>query len=129
LNAATDARESFNGMTVNGRTARSVMIAIDDPDDLERAVAGTGIDLIYVAPLRAVGIDLITRLTRGLHVLTCTGVPEYVTAGIGLGISEYGGRPRILIHLEATLAEGSHFSSELLQLARIVDEPDGAQDE
>jgi len=76
--------------------------------------------VVYVTPLRSVDIGEIARISRSHGLRTLTGVPEYVDAGIAVGIGERKSRPLIIINLRGARAEGSDFSSQLLSLARIV---------
>ena len=80
----------------------------------------TDADIIYVAPLRAIDIGEIARITRQRGIRSVTGVPEYVDLGIAVGIGLRNRRPLIIINLEGARAEGAAFSSQLLALARIV---------
>jgi hypothetical protein len=76
--------------------------------------------VVYVTPLRSVDVAEIARISRTRGLRTMTGVPEYVEAGIAVGIGERKDRPLIIINLQGARAEGSNFSSKLLNLARIV---------
>ncbi len=76
--------------------------------------------VVYVTPLRSVDVGEIARISRSRGLRTVTGVPEYVDEGIAVGIGERKARPLIIINLRGARAEGSDFSSQLLNLARIV---------
>lgn len=76
--------------------------------------------VVYVTPLRSVDVAEIARISRSRGLRTVTGVPEYVEEGIAVGIGERKARPLIIINLRGARAEGSDFSSQLLNLARIV---------
>lgn len=78
------------------------------------------VDILYVTPLRSVDMNELQTLTRRKHILSVTGVPEYVEAGLALGIDMKGQKPQILINLPAAKAEGADFSSRLLNLARVI---------
>jgi len=85
--------------------------------------AGLGegwIDLLYIMPLRAVGIPQITDISRQHGILTVTAVPGYVEEGISLGLGSRNGRPEILVNQEGAAAEGAELSSEILKLARLA---------
>ncbi|HVR40694.1 MAG TPA: YfiR family protein [Thermoanaerobaculia bacterium] len=81
----------------------------------------TNIDVIYITPMRAIDVAAIAKLARTAHVRTITGVPEYVDAGLAVGIGVRKDRPLIIINLNASRAEGAAFSAQLLKLARIVE--------
>ena len=101
---------------------RMVAIDLEQTTDLQEALKSESFDMVYVAPLRAVAMGLITVATRAEDLLTITGVPEYVQEGLAVGIDEQGGKPRLLINLEAARDEGADLSSQLLKLARQVTE-------
>ncbi len=82
-----------------------------------------------MAPLRAVGIDAITEVTRLLNVVTCTGVPEYVSEGLAFGLSILGEHPFIVVNLHASREEGARFSSELLKLSHVVGSEERPEEE
>lgn len=99
---------------------RQVSINIDDTD-LAGAVSKRKVDVLYITPLRAVGIDTITDISRAKRITTLTGVPEYVESGLALGIGTKGEKPLIIINLPAAKAEGADFSSQLLKLAKVIE--------
>ncbi len=80
------------------------------------------IDILYITPLRATGIKEIIRACGAGKILTLTGVPEYVTDGVAIGIGIKGEKPRILINITSAKNEGSDFSSQLLKLAMVITE-------
>jgi hypothetical protein len=97
-----------------------VLLEADNPEILRRMLANTEANVLYIAPLRAVEVSEIAQISRSRGIRTITGVPEYVKAGIAVGIGLQKQRPLIIINLEAARAEGAAFSSQLLSLARIV---------
>lgn len=106
---------------IGGKSVRVVLIELEEDTDLGALLDATRVDVIYVTPLRAVDMRVITDATRTRDILTSSGVPDYVqTGGISLGISMRGQKPEILINLPASTEEGARFSSELLKLARVI---------
>ena len=71
--------------------------------------------------LRAFDLAAITDWARKSRIVTLTGIPAFVDRGVSVGIDLQGGKPRILINLQAARAEGADFDSGLLKLARIVE--------
>jgi hypothetical protein len=114
--------ESSPVKRVKDLSVRAVAISLDDPADLEEALVRHGVDVIYVSPLRAFDIEQITRLARGRNLLTLTGVPDYVDAGIAIGIGLSGDLPEILVNLRAAKAEGADLHASLLRLATLTKE-------
>ena len=99
---------------------RIVAIDYTGPLDLADRIRGERVDIVYVAPLRAVAVDAIPEVTRTLGVLSTTGVPEYVELGLAMGIELSDGSAGIVINRDAATAEGAHLRSQLLKLARLV---------
>ncbi len=106
-----------------GETVEVVSIDLSRTSEVHEAVRRAEADFLYLAPLRAVDLREIVAASRSLGVLSVTGVPEYLGEGVAVGIGSEGGRPQILIDLEAAVAQGADFSSELLKLAEIISGP------
>jgi hypothetical protein len=79
------------------------------------------VEVLYVTPLRALSIAEVTAATRARSVRTVTGVPTYVREGVSVGLAVRDDRPEILVNLAAARAEGSDFSSQFLNLARVIE--------
>jgi hypothetical protein len=100
-----------------------IPIDLDNTVDLGEVLTRARIDVLYVTPLRRVSLRQIIAASRTRHVTTLSGVPAYVGSGIAVGIDLLEDRPKILVNLEASRAEGAQLSAELLQLARLVEGP------
>jgi hypothetical protein len=97
------------------------LVSIDiDKTTVERSIEKDSVDLLYIAPLRAVDVGDITRVTQDRHVLTFTGVPDYVSEGVSVGIGTKAGKPQILINIDSARREDADFNSQLLRIARVV---------
>lgn len=106
--------------TVAGRSLTLVPIDIDGEADIAGQLGREPLDALYVTPLRAVSITAITDVTRHRGITTLTGVPEYVTAGLAIGLDVRGQKPEIMVNLLAQKAEGADFSAQLLKMARVI---------
>ena len=91
-----------------------------DRANLRVAISRNKVNILYIAPLRTLELNRITRLSRARKLMTLTGVPHYVKSGLAVGIGVRGKNPRIIINLPAARAEGSNFSSQLLRLAKVI---------
>lgn len=98
-------------------------MAIDVGEDsgLVSIITSNRVNVIYLAPVKAISIGDITTISRKKQITTMTGVPEYVNAGISVGLSAKGDKPQILINLNSAKAEGINFNSQLLKLAKIIE--------
>lgn len=106
--------------TIAGVPVRYVAVELSEVPGLRDVLLRDSVDVLYITPLRAQPVREITAVTRDIAVVTWTGVPEYVSRGVAVGIGDLGGRPRILVNSNAARLEGAAFSSELLKLATIV---------
>jgi len=97
-----------------------ILIEAGTQQSLSNALHDTELDMVYVAPLRAIDVSEIGRIGRFRRFRTITGVPEYVDQGLAVGIGIRRDRPLIIVNLEQSRAEGASFSSQLHALARIV---------
>ncbi len=104
-----------------GGTATLRVVPIDlDESTIAQAHAKRALTHLYVAPLRATDVRAIAAWAREAGVTTMTGVSRYVADGLAIGVGLRGGRPRILVNVEASRLEGADLSAELLKLADIV---------
>lgn len=101
------------------RPLRCAPLDLDRQRDLVGALAASRARVLYLCPLRAADLEGITRIAREHRVLTLTGVPEYVGAGVAVGIDSKGQKPLILVSLPAARAAGADFSSRLLSLKMV----------
>ena len=123
LNVAEEVNRAVSRLpagVVQGRRIRTVAIPFDDQVDLASVLAREQIDVLYVAPLRAVDLDALKATCRASQVVTVTGVPEYVERGLAIGVGVKGERPEIVINLDASRAEGAELNAQVLRIARIV---------
>lgn len=104
------------------RPLSAAPVDADGEESLGAAFARLKIDVLYVTPLRAFDLRNLVGVTRRERILTLTGVPEYVGAGLSVGLELRQDRPRILVNLRAARAEGANFAAPLLGLARLVEE-------
>lgn len=94
---------------------------LSDMASLSRFISENKVNVLYVTPLRAASIQSISEMCRKNKVISFTGVPEYVNDGLSVGIASKGGKPIILVNLEAAKAEGANFSARFLKLVEIIE--------
>lgn len=107
------------GTNVDGIPVRVVVIDLDR-QSTTGMLAHTRMTHLYVTPIRAVNIRELAQLARAARVTTMTGVAEHLDRGLSIGVGLRGGRPRILVNVSASRAEGADLSAELLKLAELV---------
>lgn len=103
--------------TVDGTPIGVVPLELQDRASLVAEITKRQVDILYIAPLRAVDVG---QLTGSQLPLSMTGVPEYVRSGAAIGVDIKAGKPSILVNLPASRAAGADFSSQLLKLAQVL---------
>jgi hypothetical protein len=63
----------------------------------------------------------VTGYSQSNNVLTITGIPELVNQGVTLGVKIEAGKPKILLNLSSTKAEGVNWNPAILKVASTVD--------
>jgi hypothetical protein len=120
-NQVQETAKRIGDTSILGHPVNWMWLELGQVTDLEAAFGKFGVDVIYVAPIRGVGLDRITAAARSSRVTSFTGVPEFVNRGIAVGIGLQRDHARILINLVAARAEGAEFGAQLLNLAQVIE--------
>lgn len=107
------------GTAVDGIPVRVVTFDLDR-QSIRDVFTNNALTHLYVTPLRAVDIGELASQARAAHVTTMTGVTEHLRRGISIGVGLRAGRPKILVNVNASRAEGADLSAELLKLAELI---------
>jgi hypothetical protein len=75
---------------------------------------------LYVAPSLGDTLSPIASVSGRRKLLTFTGVPEYVNAGLSIGFANDNGKPVISVNIPASKNEGADLDVALLRVAKIV---------
>lgn len=102
---------------------RTVGVELGHPGELAPALRRHEVDILYIAPLRAVDRRAVAGAAHRQGVLTFGGDAELREQGVAVYFGMRGGRPRLRIDLDAARDCGADFSSELLRLADVVGRP------
>lgn len=116
----SDVLDSLSGKTVKGVPFIYVDLNYNSDDSFKNSIETKKIDVLYVTPSHKWDIESIVQVSQKTKMLTITGVTEYVTRGISLGIGLKESKPEIWINLDSARAEGSDFDSNLLKLCRVI---------
>jgi hypothetical protein len=122
LDIATDLMRAVEGLAEPSETEprlRAVPIDVGR-GDLAEQLEALHVEALYVPPLRALAVADIAAAARRRGVRTLTGVAAYVREGLAVGLAVRDDRPEILVNLPEARAEGTDFSSQLLNLARVI---------
>lgn len=124
LDAKNDFEQAINKYSLTKLDSLPIkFMAIDISEDTNLAsiINNNLADVVYLAPVKAVDVGDIIALCRQEQITSLTGVPDYVDAGIAVGVGIKGEKPQILINLNAAKAEGANFQAQLLKLVKIVE--------
>ncbi len=103
-----------------GVVRRGVAIDLDAGGNLEARIRHQSADVVYVTPLRSADIGEIASAAQAAGASTWTGVADYMSHGIAVGVRLERDKPRIMINLNAARLQRCDFTSELLKLAQLV---------
>ena len=98
-----------------------VYYSFNDLDEFQKIIHKNKINIIYIAPLRAVDLNEILAVTKKNKIMSFTGVVEYMEFGVSVVLDIKGDKPEIIINRQSAKDEGVDFSSQLLKLARIIE--------
>jgi hypothetical protein len=118
LRVIAEGPKEFEGLPI-----RSVAVALTDQTKLDEDLAREGVDILYISPLDPYDVRSVAPISRARGISTFTGVVEYVFLGMSVSFRMVGRGAKILVNLTASRAEGSDFSSRLLDMVTVVDEP------
>lgn len=110
---------SAPGTNVDGIPVRVISFDLDR-QSVGDVLNNATLTHLYVTPLRAVNIRHLAEHARAANVTTMTGVAEHLDRGLSIGVGLRAGRPKILVNVSASRAEGADLSAELLKLAELV---------
>jgi hypothetical protein len=99
---------------------RAIALEIGSPAELDSRLGREGVDIVYLASLRAVNIKTVVAVCQARKILSFTGVPAYLEAGASVGFDLREDRPVIIINLAGARRAGADFSSKLLRLIRVI---------
>lgn len=105
---------------IEGIPVYFVPIDVSVEADLIGDIVENHVDVLYVTPVRALGMETFTAVSRERGIVTLTGVLDYVASGLSVGVEVKGGKPHIVINLRSAKAEGADFSSQLLKLVKMT---------
>ena len=74
------------------------------------------VDILYVG----VNVEEATEFTQGNKILSITGKMELVEAGVTLGVGMENEKPKIMLNLRSSKAEGAEWNPAILRLARTI---------
>jgi hypothetical protein len=112
-------REIAKSTKLAGNTIQVVKVAFN-PKTVDVDLAKGKAAALYVAPGLGDSLAPIMALTAKRKLLSFTPVPEYVNAGLSVGLSNADGKPVVSVNLAASRSEGAELDVALLRVAKII---------
>jgi len=113
--------DGFADKTIKTLPISFVLLRYSTEQSFEDAAKTHGVNVIYVTPGSAKFLAGLLRVSRKHRMTTVTGVPEYVKAGVTVGLSlKRDNKTEILINLNSARLEGVAFDANLLRLSTIL---------
>lgn len=115
------AQDRFAGRRIRDRDIE-VHLLTDSSSDIAKTC-----DVLYMARLKKERVRQFIELAVGEPVLTVSDAPEFATTGGMIGLSKQGKKIAIKINVEAYESSGLIVSSQLLELAELINDNRRAQ--
>lgn len=105
----TTLREEFEKVEINVNPVKTSKLVTE---------IGNG-QVVYVMP--GVDADVVNEITTDNSVLSISGLPELVETGkVSVAVGVESGKPKIMVNMTQTEAEGHEFSAQILKLAKVI---------
>jgi hypothetical protein len=115
LVAFTDTSAGVKDQVVKAFKDAGMAVSAAKADQLPASIGG--VNVLYVTP----GVSGTKQICQKNGILSITGMPSLVESGeASVGLSVMDNKPKIIVHLRQLKAEGHELSSNLLQLAKII---------
>ena len=105
---------------VKGLNIRHDLIMLKDAGKLEALVKAREINLIYLCPGVEQLLGAVRALARQQRILIVSGEAKHMGQGAALAVVQRGTRPKILIDLTTSRAQGASFDARLLNLSDVT---------
>jgi hypothetical protein len=107
--------------TIGGLPHDETIVPYAGANELAELCRARHVAIIYVAPGLGDEVGAIRKALNGVDVLTATGVPDYVPAGIVLGFDVVSGKPKLLVHLTQARLQNVALRAEVLKLMKVYE--------
>ncbi len=107
--------------SINGHKLQARALPYLDAPTLRTTLATGGFRMLWVCTGLKGDLGAVRAMARELQITTVASQLSYVEAGLAMGVFLVEERPKIVVNRAATVAEGSAFGPELLQLAKILE--------
>lgn len=103
------------------RDKRLIFIPLDIAKikDLQKQFQRDDLQSIYITPLRAYNIEIISKICKEEKIISFSSVSDYLKDKISIGFELVNSKVKIAINISSAKEEGANFSSHLLKIAEI----------
>lgn len=115
---------ALGSVTIGGLELQSAPLPWTDAEAFGPAVVDGEFDVIFVPSGLDAAAEAVPAVSREHKRTTITRHRPYVESGLGLGVELFEGKPRIVVNLDASKAEGSAYPSTLLRMADVIRDAD-----
>jgi hypothetical protein len=111
---------SLNIQNNYARPVRVFPLAVQPGDDVADLITKSGAGVVYLCSGLEGALPAIVKATDHHDIVSVGATYAMVAGGASFGIVEYEGRSRLVINLQRSQLEGTHFSAMLLNIAELV---------
>jgi hypothetical protein len=116
-----NAFKKIAGQELGGKKLKIAVIEIKNPSEIDAKITEVGGDIIYVATGTAEGtVSQVLQIASQKKHATLCGDEKLTEKGFAIGLTVEGGKPKIVINLPASQAQGMKLSSKVLRLAKVI---------
>ncbi len=124
-NCANEILQAFRGLekfAVHGLPFKAMRIAYDVAGSMKDLIRNEGIDALYACNGLDNEVDAIASFAQERKIITMGAREEYVNKALAIGVFVIEGKPSILINWGESQKEGASFSSDLVRLAKVIND-------
>ncbi len=124
-NCANEILQAFKGLekfAVHGLPFKAMRVAYDTGGSMKDLIRNEGVDALYACNGLDNEVDGIAALAQERKIITMGAREDYVTKSLTIGVFVMEGKPSILINWGQSQKEGASFSSDLIRLAKVIND-------
>jgi hypothetical protein len=104
--------------TIAGLPMRVISSDCSPPARIDEALRG--VDIVFLTRGAKDCVRAVTAATRKLRIASLASERALIEQGVTIGVTIESARPKLLVNLRASKAEGLDLTSQMLQLAEVI---------
>ena len=124
-NCANELLQAFRSLekfAVHGLPFKALRIAYDVGGSMKDLIRNEGIDALYACNGLDSEVDAIAGFAQERKIVTMGAREDYVNKALTIGVFVIDGKPTILLNWGESQKEGASFSSDLIRLAKVIND-------